>query len=142
MAIDEVYACTRAPQNSTALKRGVWASVTDRFDLNGEGVPDPEVGMRRIREIFPNGDVERNQRVMFQNIGEANRTVEIEDIEAAFRQGGEGASSTVIKTLCILTSIEDGFRIGDIAVRPDDIGFLYRLRAQALVSAKLASPRG
>lgn len=113
------------------------------LDAGDMGKGDPEVGMRSLRQLFPDGKATENNFVLFSTSGVHGSYTTLEEIESGLAIYGDdfdpgdyepddwhGNTLTVLvvqpRIVCL--------RCGNIRVREADIPYLKALRASSLAA--------
>lgn len=108
-----------------------------QLDHDKHGRPDPVMGMKNLRALFPTGTPDELNVVMFSTSGVHGTYTTIEEVEASIARYGDGATFDgdepddyvqPILTVLVMQPRLVCTRYGSVLVEAADIGWLKELR--------------
>jgi hypothetical protein len=109
-------------------------------DGSGPGQRDTELGMENLRSLFPDGEANSNNFVIFSSSGVHGSYLTIEDIEANIAKYGEDFDPGPVEpsdwcgydlTVLIVHPRIVCLKYGNVRVRSADLDYLKKLRSSS-----------
>lgn len=110
---------------------------TSRFDLDDSNHESPELGMERLKALFPGAEADRDNFVLFSTSGTFGSYSTIEEIEETLRKYGDDPSEADQEgdsfvspdlTVVVMKPRILSLQYGQVRVTLDEVDYLKRLR--------------